>query len=58
MKDASTTFGLVRRTDRSKQVVEELLMPADVIRNPMTETQVLRHLKEQTGTVYDNNHFY
>lgn len=33
-------------------------MPADVIRNPMTETQVLRHLKEQTGTVYDNNHFY
>ncbi len=33
-------------------------MPADVIRNPMTETQVLRHLKEQTGAVYDNNHFY
>lgn len=33
-------------------------MPSDQPRVPLTDTQILRHLKEQPAVVYDNNNFF
>lgn len=33
-------------------------MPSDQPRVPLTDAQILRHLKEQPAVVYDNNHFF
>jgi predicted subunit of tRNA(5-methylaminomethyl-2-thiouridylate) methyltransferase len=57
-KDATTSFGLTRKQNKSSHAAEELLMPSDQPRVPLTDTQILRHLKEQPAVVYDNNNFF